>query len=227
MSINLIGISGKIGAGKDTVGKIIQDLTAVKTSYGTTNVFEIKKFAGKLKQIVSLLTGIPVGDLEKQEVKDMKLGSEWNYSGYDFTGMPVVGSYTVRELLQQTGTEAMRDQIHENVWVNALFADYDPRVVARYNGHELEAYSHKWLITDVRFPNEAQAIKDRGGIVIRLNRSDDVRLGAFFKLQGIQPVQHPSETALDDYNFDEVIQNDGTIEELTEKVKQLLAKYEL
>ena len=62
----IIGINGKIGAGKDTVGTIIQGLllTSKKKS------FEIKKFAGKMKQIASLLTGIPVVKFEDQEFKE-------------------------------------------------------------------------------------------------------------------------------------------------------------
>ena len=93
----IIGISGYIGSGKDTVGTIIQllitnhireELGHVPIGFTTftskerptifdVSGWEIKKFAGKLKQMVSLLTGIPVEDLEKQEVKDSFLGKEW------------------------------------------------------------------------------------------------------------------------------------------------------
>jgi hypothetical protein len=65
-----------------------------------------------------------------------------------------------------------------------------------------------WLVTDVRFPNECQAIKDRGGIIIKVDR--DVEKGS-----------HASETALDNWAFDAVIDNNGSISELVEKVKQL------
>lgn len=86
----IIGISGKLGSGKDTVGKIIQYLTSneynkmsyssfclLETRWYNSNDFIIKKFAGKLKQIVSILTGISVEDLEKEEVKNSVLGEEW------------------------------------------------------------------------------------------------------------------------------------------------------
>ena len=70
-----------------------------------------------------------------------------------------------------------------------------------------------WIITDVRFPNEAQAIKEREGLIIRVVRNsvaaDKVNL-------------HPSETALDDYKVDQIITNDGTLEELLVKVKEFM-----
>ena len=68
-----------------------------------------------------------------------------------------------------------------------------------------------WIISDVRFPNEAKAIKDKGVILIRINRP------------GNDTGKHLSEIALDDYkNWNYVIDNNGTIEDLIEKVKQIL-----
>ena len=96
---------------------------------------------------------------------------------------------------------------------------------------ETEANSLNWIITDVRFPNEVQAIKDRGGIVIRVNRPEtwkstgcvimDMSSNDRSKDVVIKYTEHPSETALDDYEFDIVVENDGSIEELVEKVKKL------
>jgi hypothetical protein len=62
----IIGISGKIGSGKDTIGEIIQGLSITNGE----REFEVKKFAGKLKTIASLLTGFPVEDFEDQEFKE-------------------------------------------------------------------------------------------------------------------------------------------------------------
>jgi hypothetical protein len=61
----LIGISGKIGVGKDTIGTIIQGLLLTNKNQSS----DIKKFAGKLKQTASLLTGVPVEKFEDQEFK--------------------------------------------------------------------------------------------------------------------------------------------------------------
>jgi hypothetical protein len=110
---------------------------------------------------------------------------------------------SVREFLQKLGTEAMREGLHTNVWVNALFADYKPPKMSQYN-------PSNWIITDMRFPNEMEAVVARGGITIRVVRP------------GTSVGTHPSETALDDAHFDHVISNDGTIEDLIERVRQIL-----
>ena len=93
--MGIIGISGKKRFGKDTVAKIIQGFDiwkknlALQTEYPLSNVFvrayvlnrvsiyvsswEVKKFANKLKEIVSILTGFTVEDLEKEEIKNTNL----------------------------------------------------------------------------------------------------------------------------------------------------------
>lgn len=77
---------------------------------------------------------------------------------------------TPRRLLQLLGTECGREIIHPNIWVNALMKDYVPEKT--YMGHgDYTEYEPSWIITDVRFPNEAEAIKSKGGIILRINRS--------------------------------------------------------
>ena len=58
----IISISGKIGSGKDTVAEIIKQMSFDKP-------WEIKKWAGKLKEVATILTGIPVEKFEDQEFK--------------------------------------------------------------------------------------------------------------------------------------------------------------
>ena len=60
--INLLGIAGRAGSGKNTVAEMIQKIA--------NGVWEQKAFAGKLKQIASLLTGIPIEKFEDQEFKE-------------------------------------------------------------------------------------------------------------------------------------------------------------
>ena len=228
--MSIIGINGKIGSGKDTVGSIIQYLTSESGDpnssrhrsyaeflskgggYAPRNFdhhyvsdWEIKKFAGKLKQTASLLTGIPVEKFEDQEFKKTNLGPEWD------TELEYVIPMTVREFLQKLGTEAMREGLHTNVWVNALFADYKGFVKEwdELGNDKLVEYPN-WIITDMRFPNEMEAVVAKGGITIRVVRP------------GTVTGTHPSETALDGNIMHYEIINDGTIEDLIEKVRQIL-----
>lgn len=272
----IIGISGKIGSGKDTIGKIIQYLVYCNHIEQDLvyedrfplphipNQFEIKKFAGKLKQIVSLLTGYTIDELEREDIKNRLLPEEWiryyyasykmkssnNFTGritkyfasrkeaedYEFPELVnqvfdksklelVTEGITIRKLLQELGTEALREVIHPNVHINALFVDYklcvqncdEEKYIDDPNGCESKNSCKllpNWLITDVRFPNEGEAIKKRNGILIRVER---------YMLTKID--QHPSETALDNYDgFNYIIQNDGTIQDLIIKVKEILIK---
>jgi hypothetical protein len=186
----IIGISGRMGSGKNTVGDIIEKICL--TNEGP--VFEQKSFAGKLKQIASLLTGIPVEKFEDQEFKKSLLGDEWGIvKPNPLNAIPVFENVqfnhlmSVREFLQKLGTEAMRDGLHTNVWVNALFADYKSnRELLQADGTWIEsdtgevdfAVSIKypsWCITDMRFPNEMDAIKKRGGITIRVVRNNNTK----------------------------------------------------
>lgn len=94
----------------------------------------------------------------------------------------------IRELLQRLGTEAGRGVLGEDVWVNALFEKPIKRLL---------------VISDVRFPNEAKAIKERGGIIIRVIRD------------GLGPANnHPSESAYQKNDY--VIFNNGTKADLYE-----------
>jgi hypothetical protein len=206
----IIGISGRMGSGKNTVGDIIEKLCL--TNNGPK--FEQKSFAGKLKQIASLLTGIPVEDFEDQEFKKSYLGAEWGtVESNPLNAVPVFENIefnhlmSVRELLQKLGTEAIRDGLHPNAWVNALMCEYKRPKMSEYN-------PSNWIITDVRFPNELEAVEDVKGLTIKVVRpveksKTSVRL-------------HPSETSLDKAEFDYEIINDGSIEDLIEKVRQIL-----
>lgn len=249
---NLIGISGKIGSGKDTLGIVIKNCA--------DSGCEIKKFADKLKDIACLLIGCTRRQLEDRGFKEKELGEEWWQYGLirENTRKPIlypskkediekqlkvfnnarmyINKLTPRKLLQLLGTECGREIIHPNIWVNALFADYvcdncgqqECPTGEEHTGQMIDSSFPNWIITDVRFPNEAQAIKDRGGIVIRVNRFKiitktlpDGTECSFIPNPLFDGEEHPSETALDDYEFDHVIDNNGSIDELIGKIKQL------
>ena len=251
---NLIGISGKMGSGKDLLYNMLCELSDVD--------FENKKFAYPIKWIVSVLIGCDIRQLEDREFKEKELGEEWfcweitehwinddsnvevtstlfaseeDSNNYweechlhdEIADSPKKIKLTPRKLMQLLGTEAGREIIHPNIWVNALFADYKGKYLGATDDMKepVEMCFPNWIITDVRFPNEAKAIKDRGGIVIRVERKPFNRAGGMegnkqFSKQ-IEEDTHPSETALDGYEFDAVIDNNGSIEDLIEKVKQL------
>jgi hypothetical protein len=81
-----------------------------------------------------------------------------------------------------------------------------------------------WCITDMRFPNEMDAIKERGGITIRVVRPHGYTNPHTGVYKEMPLSYHPSETALDDAKFDYEIINDGEIVDLIEKVKTILIK---
>jgi hypothetical protein len=217
----IIGINGKIGAGKDTVGTIIQGLLLTNKNQS----FEIKKFAGKMKQIAAILTGIPVKKFEDQEFKTNLLDVEWGTiqdvplnAIPPFADMQFNVMMSVREFLQKLGTEAMREGLHKNVWVNALFVDYKESRRKVEDEEYVKEYPN-WIITDLRFPNELDAVEKRHGITIRVTRPVE-------KSKNTAKL-HSSETALDKAVFDYEIINDGTMEELVKKVREVLIEEKL
>lgn len=263
MDNNLIAISGKINSGKDTVGKIIQYLTTVdnptfeefKRRHLDSNQhlvnpnWQIKKFGGKLKDIVCILIGCTRKQLEDEEFKNKELGEEWWYCQDERNGPlinyedaldgSVITKLTPRKIMQLIGTEAGRGIIHPNIWVNALFSDYVPIDDAPiYKGDRVvdEGLIYpNWIITDMRFPNELKAVEDRGGITIRVNRpkytyeSDLPEKSSPLQHaeRGKELHNHPSETALDNAEFDFVIDNNKDIEHLVNEVKSVLEKLNL
>lgn len=198
----IISISGKIGSGKDTVAAIIMELA-------NDRQWEVKKWAGKLKEVASLLTGIPKEKFEDQEFKKTNLGSEWNINS---------NPMTVRDLLQLLGTEAMRNGLHTDTWVNALMSEYktDNGVDMKAEGNGDGVVADKfWIITDTRFPNELAAITRHEGIAIKVVRDSGNQIGT----------THSSETALDHYeDWDYVIDNEGSIDDLRKKIFNMLRK---
>jgi len=105
----------------------------------------------------------------------------------------------VRRLLQELGGGS-RELLGSSVWV-------DPTMT---RARDLKVQGYGVAISDVRYPNEADEIKSAGGIVIRIDRPDVPRL------------DHPTECALDDYDFDHVIDNSGTVEELRAAVRAIV-----
>lgn len=136
---------------------------------------------------------------------------------------------TPRKLLQLLGTEAGRQIIHPNLWCNALMKDYKPNGTP-YNslGDLYDDLKHcpsetkfpNWIITDCRFPNEFKAIEDRGGVMIRVERTN-FQDGSDYAW-GNESSNHESETALDSYKFHFTILNNGTLQDLYKSVDSII-----
>ena len=149
-------------------------------------------YADKLREFLYALDPLIPGHYGAGNLRLRKMVDAFGWE-YAKTTFP-----EVRALLQRAGTEAGRKIFGPNVWVDALFREHED--------------TSALVIPDVRFPNEAQAIVDRGGLVIRVRRP------------GQGPTRdrwgrvHPSETALDDWPFDHVLVNDGSVHDLHEKL---------
>ena len=236
----IISISGKAGSGKDTVGKIIQYLENPKATNESIakaiksenrsfkgSSWQIKKYSDKLKDIVCILIGCTREQLEDQEFKETPLGKEWDYRMVfdanwekqwtpqrpSFGGDMPIKQRTPRQILQLLGTEGTRDVIHPDIWVNALYSEYNPMSYEKDSEGRIETVEEKWIITDSRFPNDVRRTREMGGALVRVNRAE---------CEGREN-EHFSETALDDFDeWDHVIENNGTIEELIEQVRTIL-----
>lgn len=115
-------------------------------------------------------------------------------------------------LLQKVGL-GMRETVDPAVWVKAVYAkilEHRPRLA---------------LISDVRFPNEMSFIKALGGTTVKVMRfidheefddwSGNTQVVRRLFVDPSRPADHPSETALDDAEWDYVLHNSSTVEALS------------
>ena len=181
----IVGFSGKARSGKDTSAAYMCNKLL---EYGYS--VNIKAYACKLKQ--NLMRDF---DLSHEQLYGvLKEQDDERYVKAD-------GSFwSPREIMQAYG-QFIRS-ISSDYWVNSLF-------------DKLDESKDFLLITDVRQPNEVKSIVDRGGCVLRIERSDAPK---------IKSSNHETETALDntDLNIDRIIHNDGTLEELYSKIENVI-----
>jgi len=237
---------------KDTAGKIIQYLiTHKKIESGklVTSLYprfesylkggeyvraqesgwSIKKWADPLRKIAAILLGMDEQFLYTDEFKQMVLPEWWNYNA--ILNKPIVGNgkMTGRDFLQKLGTDAIRNGLHENAWVNALMSEYKNNPIQRLVAGGQDTYYvdnyPNWIITDTRFPNELAAVKERGGITIKIERDIYMETASSTVRAQHNPSfdnYHYSETAFDNAQFDYVVENNSTIEELSNKLLTIL-----
>jgi len=176
-----VGICGKAGSGKDTIGDYLVE------NHG----FKKISLAGPIKRLVQ-----DIFVLTDEELNDRVLREQ---------PMPEWDDWSVRRLLQFIGTEMFRKNLWEDIWVKSLWR----RVV-------LDTESD-YVVTDVRFPNELEYLKDGGKeqfLSIKV-----VREGCDGSV-GIQ--NHESEKY--DLEAEFVVENNGGFEDLFSKVDKIIAK---
>lgn len=203
-----VGINGLIGSGKDTIADILEEdrtLHVVRSS-----------FANVLKDSVSTMTSLPMSLLEGRTQNDRQM-REIRNSRFNMTP---------REILQKVGV-AMRE-IDPDFWINAL----DARTLM-LPAHQLR--NSVRVITDVRFPNEAESVLRSEGFIVNVSRGEEPKWARDILEAGIscyttdleyvnqvvENLPHESEWRSRCFDFPKgmMIYNDGTIDDLREKVK--------
>lgn len=192
--IKVIGVCGRKRHGKDQIVEYLREHGYHRIAYAD----ELKRIA---MDIWELTFEQMYGGDEIREVVDPRWG------------------LSPRQIMQNFGTDVGRS-VHKATWVRKTFAnmqksangqwinlpDFDNRCFAQYAG------INQWAVSDVRFPSEAQAIKDAGGLVIKVIRPGIVSNDT-----------HASETEVDNVIADHEIMNDSTLADLKFKVDALAA----
>lgn len=185
----LIGLHGRAGAGKDTVANMMVEMSTVPT--GCAGGFMCTSFAFPVKEAAAQLFR-----LEDRHELDPH-GNDIKATFDSYWGM------TVREIYQKFATEAMRQVFGDDFWIKLWklhLNDYPNRDV---------------VVTDVRFENEADAIREMGGVIVHIERPGD-------KLLQGQEAAHASEAGIARGMRDYVIYNSGTLDDLRVQVEKLL-----
>lgn len=197
----VIGLTGFASAGKDEAAK------ALVARLGFTRI----AFADPLREMLYALNPVvvfeggyygttlfPGGGMDfwansGDRVQDLVNAYGWE----DAKKVP-----EVRTLLQRLGTEAGRNILGDNIWVETALKE-----AARFPAV---------VFTDVRFPNEARAVRRLGGKVIRVVRP------------GVSAVNnHISDAGQAEIEVDYVLHNDGTVEDLHDVIVGYAYKEEL
>jgi hypothetical protein len=202
----IIGICGFIGSGKDTVADYLVNF----------HEFRRESFASTLKDAVASVFGWDRTMLEGRTKEAREWREQVDPWWAERLSMPTL---TPRWVLQYWGTEVCRKSFHDDIWIASL-------------ENKLRNSKDDVVISDCRFPNEIQSIKNAGGMIIWVKRGKlpdwyDTALGAN---DGILPDQellkklkiHASETAWVGTEFDSELENNSSIDELYLKIESLV-----
>ena len=200
----IIGITGLIGSGKGTVADILVD---------EHNYIKLS-FADKLKDGVASVFGWDRAMLEGDSVESR----EWRETVDEFWTNETGREITPRLVLQEFGTDCMRNGFYHGIWVSLVKQEI------------INNPNNKYIVPDVRFANEIQIIKDLNGEVWNVRRGELPSWWGY----AIQDNEHSDSSLMKDYHpdvhqsewrwigkdnhFDAIIQNNDTIKALYSKV---------
>jgi len=207
----IIGVCGLIGAGKDTIADYLVNI----------HQFRRESFANTLKDAVSAVFGWDRELLEGRTKHSRAWREQVDPWWAERLNMP---DLTPRWVLQYWGTEVVRRSFHDATWIASL-------------ENKLRKTTDDVVISDCRFPNEIQAIKQAGGMVIRVHRGPDPEWYPLAESVNAGPTNiswslskdqlskyniHASETAWIGTEFDAVIDNNSTMDHLFAQINDLV-----
>jgi len=190
----LIGVVGLIGSGKGTVSDRLDQ----------KHNFRKDSFAKSLKDAVSSMFN---WDREMLEGKTDE-SRAWREKPDVFWSKRFGKDVTPRWVLQYFGTEVMRQGMHDSIWIDSCMARYDGKPT---------------VIADTRFENEIKTIREMGGSILLVKRGQDPDWFTDYVEGNVVPKNvHLSEYAWAKSEYDHLITNDGTLEELHSKIDNLV-----
>jgi hypothetical protein len=203
----IIGICGFIGSGKDTVADYLVNF----------HEFRRESFANTLKDAVAAVFGWDRTLLEGRTKEAREWREQVDPWWAERLAMPTL---TPRWVLQYWGTEVCRKAFHDDIWIASL-------------ENKLRNSKDNVVISDCRFPNEIQSIRDAGGKIVWVQRGElpdwydtaiEANLGHNYAVQELKMRKiHASETAWVGTDFDTVIDNNRSIDDLYQQAKLIVS----